>query len=224
MIRNNLSILMSERGIKNSTLSMRTGISKNAISSISQNDIKMIQLETINKMCQVLEIDPGDFFSYLPYDFEFTFVYEKFTPKIRLSEFGEWLGLYFEKISFDLFVKVLKADKELDMFEFESESFNLGVNLLQGEKMEIGFSSSTDDAERFSAFFQKIPVTFKIDIQKKIEDEFYGDLTLAIEEQIASLEEKGFANFNQLEVQSVISNLRDLIIFKFLPFDFFLPF
>ena len=61
MIRNNLSILMSERNMKNSYLSAKTGISKNTISATSSNDGKMIQLETINKICQVLEVSPCEF-------------------------------------------------------------------------------------------------------------------------------------------------------------------
>lgn len=68
MIRNNLAVLMRERGIKNSILSLKTGISKNTISSTAQNDGKMIQLETINKICQVLDITPNEFFEYTPID------------------------------------------------------------------------------------------------------------------------------------------------------------
>ncbi|WP_369689692.1 helix-turn-helix domain-containing protein [Lentilactobacillus kosonis] len=36
-------------------------LSRNTITSTSQNDTKMIQIETVNALCQYLEIAPKDF-------------------------------------------------------------------------------------------------------------------------------------------------------------------
>lgn len=74
MIINNLAVLMKERNIKNVTLSARTGISKNSISQLSNNNNSMILLETINKLCQELNVTPDEFFEYSPYDVSFKYM------------------------------------------------------------------------------------------------------------------------------------------------------
>lgn len=70
MIRNNFSILMAERNTKISQVSASTGISRSTLNQIARNESKMIQLETVNKICQILGTSPDEFFSYLPYDID----------------------------------------------------------------------------------------------------------------------------------------------------------
>lgn len=77
MIRNNLAALLAERSIKVTTAAMATDLSRNTITSTAQNDGKMIQLETINSLCQYLNITPAEFFSYAPFDVDI---------KLELSE------------------------------------------------------------------------------------------------------------------------------------------
>lgn len=77
MIMNKLSILLAEKQMKSTTLSKMANISQNTISSISQNKIKMIQLETLDKICKALEIEPADFFVYSPYEVDFSIKIDK---------------------------------------------------------------------------------------------------------------------------------------------------
>ncbi|MHA3065767.1 helix-turn-helix domain-containing protein [Lacticaseibacillus saniviri] len=65
-IRNNLAVLLAVRGIKISQAAKDTGISRNTLFGIASNKNKMIQLETVNALCQYLEIAPGEFFIYTP--------------------------------------------------------------------------------------------------------------------------------------------------------------
>ena len=55
---------MAQKQRRVNELSKETGISRNTISATMQNGGKMIQLNTINKLCQALEVTPGDFFEY----------------------------------------------------------------------------------------------------------------------------------------------------------------
>lgn len=71
MIKNNLAILMAERNLKASKISAETGISRSTLNSISTNSSKMIQLETINSLCQYLDVTPNDFFDFIPFDITF---------------------------------------------------------------------------------------------------------------------------------------------------------
>lgn len=69
MIRNRLKELMVERGLKASRIANDIdNLSRNTINSAVNNKGKMLQLETINSLCQYLGVSPKDFFEYLPFD------------------------------------------------------------------------------------------------------------------------------------------------------------
>lgn len=69
MIRNRLKELMVERGLKASRVANDIkSLSRNTINSTANNNGKMIQLETINLLCQYLGVTPAEFFEYLPFD------------------------------------------------------------------------------------------------------------------------------------------------------------
>lgn len=70
MIRNNLAVLMAQRGTKISKIAADTGIARSTLNAIAQNESKMIQLETIDKLCQELGVTPCDFFEYLDFNYE----------------------------------------------------------------------------------------------------------------------------------------------------------
>ncbi|MDC2844543.1 helix-turn-helix transcriptional regulator [Limosilactobacillus mucosae] len=66
MLKNNLAVLMAERGLKIADLYNATGISKTTLMSIANNDSKGIQFETLDKLCNYLDVKPSDFFEYTP--------------------------------------------------------------------------------------------------------------------------------------------------------------
>ncbi|MCW3764657.1 helix-turn-helix transcriptional regulator [Weissella confusa] len=69
MIRNRLKELMDERGLKASRIANDIdNLSRNTINATVSNKGKMIQLETVNALCQYLGVTPNDFFEYLPFD------------------------------------------------------------------------------------------------------------------------------------------------------------
>ena len=59
-----LDELLKERGISKNKLGKETGISTNIISKISKNE--GFKTETINRICEYLEVQPGDIMEWIP--------------------------------------------------------------------------------------------------------------------------------------------------------------
>ena len=70
MLLCNLAVLMAERGLKIVDVYNKTGISKTTLMALSENKGKGIQFDTINKLCNFLQVTPSEFFVYSPYIFE----------------------------------------------------------------------------------------------------------------------------------------------------------
>ena len=64
IIYRKLDELLKERGISKNKLGKETGISTNIISKISKNE--GIKTETINRICEYLEVQPGDIMEWIP--------------------------------------------------------------------------------------------------------------------------------------------------------------
>ncbi len=59
-----LDELLKEREISKNKLGKETGISTNIISKISKNE--GFKTETINRICEYLEVQPGDIMEWIP--------------------------------------------------------------------------------------------------------------------------------------------------------------
>lgn len=55
---------MGKRRIKISTLHERTGISRSTLTKLYYDKTKMIELNTIDKLCLALDVTPGELFEY----------------------------------------------------------------------------------------------------------------------------------------------------------------
>lgn len=60
MIKNNLAVILAERGLKMIDVINGTGINKNTISSLVNNRASGIQYDTLDKLCDYLNITPGE--------------------------------------------------------------------------------------------------------------------------------------------------------------------
>lgn len=60
MIKCNLRVLLAERNMKMSELADAAGISRNALIPIYHERAKGITYEMLDKLCQVLDCEPGD--------------------------------------------------------------------------------------------------------------------------------------------------------------------
>lgn len=109
MIKNRVAVLLAERGLKITKVAQDTGISRNSITSLVQNDSEMIRLETINNLCKYLGVTPNEFFEYIPLDLEFSVYPNSVSYRIGHShidpyETEEWLRI--DKIDFDIIAQI----------------------------------------------------------------------------------------------------------------------
>ncbi|RIL89059.1 XRE family transcriptional regulator [Staphylococcus cohnii] len=126
MIRNRLSELLSERGLRISRVSKEVGIARSSLTSMVQNDSEMLRYDAIDKLCKFLNITPNDFFEYSPIAIEYTFDED---PDINYSIQNEFDNkLVLEKFNFDLLVdaeiseKIESFDLQVQFMGFEANS------------------------------------------------------------------------------------------------------
>ncbi len=68
MIKSNLPILLAERRLKVADLIRMTNISKSTMHKIYNDQTTRIDFETIDKICEALNVQVGDIFVYVPND------------------------------------------------------------------------------------------------------------------------------------------------------------
>ena len=74
MIKNNFNELVAQRKLKITRISNDTGISRPTLNSLTRDDGKGIQYDTLNRLCNYFNITPSDFFDYIPYEFTINLV------------------------------------------------------------------------------------------------------------------------------------------------------
>ena len=70
MIKCNLPVLLAERRLKVADLIRMTGISKSTMHKIHNEQTSRIDFETMDKICDALDIDVGDLYTHIPKESE----------------------------------------------------------------------------------------------------------------------------------------------------------
>ncbi|MGC4375208.1 helix-turn-helix domain-containing protein, partial [Streptococcus suis] len=86
MLRNNLAKLMIDRGVTATQLFNDTGIARSTISKISNNNTDKISLQTIDKICNYLEVSPSEFFDFWAYDVKIQCGFDNFDTLSEVKE------------------------------------------------------------------------------------------------------------------------------------------
>ncbi|MEH6451018.1 MAG: helix-turn-helix transcriptional regulator [Oleispira sp.] len=60
----NLDVVMAKRKIRLKTLAQEVGITEQNLSILKNNKAKAIRFSTLDKLCEVLECQPGDILVY----------------------------------------------------------------------------------------------------------------------------------------------------------------
>lgn len=66
MIRIRLKAVSADKGIKQKDLVEMTGIRQPTLSAMNNNTAKHIPIGVLNKLCKVLDCQPGELFEYIP--------------------------------------------------------------------------------------------------------------------------------------------------------------
>ncbi|MEZ8169768.1 helix-turn-helix domain-containing protein [Vibrio tasmaniensis 1F-187] len=67
-IRINLDIMMAKRKMRLKTLAKEVGITEANLSVLKNDKAKAVRLSTLDKLCEVLECQPGDILEFEPND------------------------------------------------------------------------------------------------------------------------------------------------------------
>ena len=192
MLKNNLKILMAERNLKATRVSLETGISRSTISSLVNNNSKMIQNETLNTLCTYLKVTPNDFFSFTDWDLIPTVEVTKIDIDKTSSEYqtnGElnW-DININAISGDLFINTKKNLNKMDILELSFKIIPLTVDEdIYGEfhtiPVHIDYSEKTRDSfstlwlsEKLSPFYEVFIYSLEDEFNNKLKDALNGDL------------------------------------------------
>jgi putative transcriptional regulator len=65
MIRINLAVMMARRKMSLNELAEKVGITQANLSIIKNEKAKAIRLSTLEKLCEVLQCQPGDLMEYM---------------------------------------------------------------------------------------------------------------------------------------------------------------
>lgn len=184
MIRNNLAILLAERSLKITRVANDTGISRNTITSTAQNDGKMIQLETINKLCQYLEIQPDQFFEYLPFDIFGNFSLNNLDFSLDyldgITDANHVTNAVINSIDMDSFISISSSTKNgnniITTINCKVE-LNTSENRIYGpdDNLKIALIPDDDntdsDKTNFKKYWDHTSAGFKTDLHDKFTDD-----------------------------------------------------
>ena len=70
MIVINLDVMLAKRKVSVTELSERLGITMANVSILKNGKAKAVKLETLNKICRILDCQPGDILEYVPEETE----------------------------------------------------------------------------------------------------------------------------------------------------------
>lgn len=126
MIKNRLAILLAERQLKITKVAKDTGISRNTITSTVQNDGTMIKLDTIETLCNYLNVEPKDFFDYSPYNFYIdggSMSFER--NEMEFSLISTFKNKLESEVTYQSKLEYFVNDKKVDsLFRLGQEEFN----------------------------------------------------------------------------------------------------
>ena len=60
----NLDVMLAKRKMRSKDLAERIGITEQNVSLLKSGKVKGVRFETLNKICDVLECQPGDIFEF----------------------------------------------------------------------------------------------------------------------------------------------------------------
>lgn len=185
MIRTRLAELLAERSLKISRISKDTGVARSTLTSLAQNETKMIQLETVNTLCNYLGTTPGDLFEYIPIDF-------KITVEMTLAEIiTEYASKDIEEINlnFDCYIDYLpkETSQKLTFSLTGKGQMRDGQELL----VEVNFDKEEEE-KTFLKLKNELPPGLKGKFVQSLIDEILLSANIELHQKYVFFEEAGF--------------------------------
>lgn len=173
MLRYNLNKLLAERNLSANRVYVDTGISRSTLSKLINNQSNMIQLETIDKLCQYLKVSPSEFLAYIPLDVEVTTVVNDMT----IVDWQNGYGPENFRLDLEMFIKFK------DTLQNSEKSFEYHINNISKVDNNLFFKMSSDTTwdndpfETYTNFFIELKLDEKL--KTSIREVSKGDYTFS---------------------------------------------
>ncbi|MBU5366496.1 helix-turn-helix transcriptional regulator [Enterococcus devriesei] len=156
MIRNRLAVLLAERQLKISKVSSITKISRTTLTSLAQNDSKMVQLETVNTLCMYLRIPVDEFFEFIPYNFDY---YIEISNELKYDPEEEPITYGIEA-----YINI-KGETEVFSLEYSGELVDYAADIFEMDLTPV----DSEEVKKAKDFFESIPNSFTAQIKSEFE-------------------------------------------------------
>lgn len=189
MLKNRLAKIMHDKKVKAIEISRETGISRATLSKISNNITDRIEYDTIDKICLFLNIEPKDFFDYLPIDYTIELLNNDLKYGFSRDEHYQLNDFIITSYSFDLLIDI-SANKNLKRFIVSLTSDLVEYDTDNGIKTEVHpiyTFESENKAEEYKKIINSIPSTFQSDITEKLQSEFQKAIHEALDGKMKDL-------------------------------------
>lgn len=154
MIRNRLAELLAERGLKISRVALQLpNLSRNTITTTASNKGKMIQLETVDTLCQYLDITPTEFFEYLPYDISCDTTITK-NESYATDATRQNIRINNHEIEFDFYIKLISSNSKPVIYSYSGSVFSPTSYTNWGAMIPIALKSDDEDEANFSNIWE----------------------------------------------------------------------
>lgn len=193
MLKCNLAVLLAERGLSVSDLSEQTGLSRNTLGALVNNTGKGIQFDTMDAICQYLDINPGELFTYADVGLNGIFTHPN-KKQIHYDSFGilnivKYSGFY-----------------EVEIFYNETIIKMQGLLNTDNYPRRIQVVFSIKDKARL----EKIPLIFRQEIFTVITDQALHEVNISYDLPIKI--EKGSVEIKFLDDDFIKKEIKEFII------------
>lgn len=169
MILCNLSNVLAEKRTNISRVSRETGISRTTLTSLCNNSCRGVQLDTVNTLCQSLNIDLSQLFLYSKYDISVRsdmpfFEIEKF-PAVNQGEYKFIIGYAGKKLESSIACTIyFHYEKNfINWLEVEFEWWNADDNPHIADRI-------ADENRILQKTLSELSLPFKLWLRNEIED------------------------------------------------------
>lgn len=172
MIRCNLSILMAERGLKVTTVSKETGLSRTTLTALVNNRSTGIQLDTVEILCKYLKVSPDQLIGFVAADVKIIGV--KLIEEVPISTINGATIQYNEILSFefssgwDVPAEICRAQSITTVTKEYDGAYNADVLTARLELSPFSLDEEAQAVEHLQNILSTIPRPFLTDIENEI--------------------------------------------------------
>lgn len=178
MIRCNLANILTAKGLKITSVSKATGISRTTLTALASNYSQGIQFDTLETLCRFLQVRPNDLISFLPFCISLKKVaFSKALDSVVTGDSAELYGTFVYETwgrqqEFVLPISVSWVENENNVTSILYIDLTLPEIIEQIDengRMNYINEEAYNECNKFSSEFQKMGVGFLSDLEKTIE-------------------------------------------------------